>query len=95
MSAQADVARAPRRIANVTGEETCSRCGDEGMLVVCVETRDGAEYDQVGPCPFCERGYRAEFGIGRDKDGNEIQARRPLWGAEGFWRGREFDEATS
>ena len=84
-----DEARARRRIANKTGEERCERCGDEGMLIVGTEMRRDAAYDVAGPCPFCEQGYAVEFGLGRDKEGNTIQAKRPPWGAEGFWRGRE------
>jgi hypothetical protein len=79
-----------RRVANrTTADESCSVCADSGLVVVGTDA-DGA--DQAGPCPLCERGYQVEHGLGRDRDGAEIQARRPPWGPGGFWRGREIPE---
>jgi hypothetical protein len=78
-----------RRVANKTGEEECERCGDDGTVVASIEIRDdGAEHDVAGPCPNCEKGYAVEFGIGRDRDGLELRAKKPPWGPNGFWRGR-------
>lgn len=73
-----------RRVANVTGVESCRTCGDEAMVVV----DDGAV-----PCPFCERGFGLEFGIGRDANGVEYERTDGgPWGKSGFWRGRPIPE---
>jgi hypothetical protein len=74
-----------RRLANVSGAESCPTCGDEGLCTVGTETRRGLggssfEVDVVGPCPRCERGFAVEFGVGAQDVGP--------WGRQGFWRGR-------
>ncbi len=82
-----------RRISNRTADERCSNCDDEGVFIVGTETRGGSEYDQAGPCPLCENGFRTEYGIGRDKDGREKRSARPPWGPDGYWHGRPFPTA--
>jgi hypothetical protein len=78
-----------RRVANRTADEKCEMCGDDGTVIAASEIRDGGvEYDVAGPCPRCEKGFSVEFGIGRDRDGFELRAKRPPWGPSGFWRGR-------
>lgn len=73
-----------RRIANVTATELCATCANDAMVFVD---------DGTAPCPFCERGFRLEFGIGRDLHGGEYE--RPdggPWGKDGYWSGREIPE---
>lgn len=49
--------------------------------------------EEMGPCPYCEVGFKIEFGVGtrRNRDGSlgEDVVRGGPWGPEGFWRGRE------
>jgi hypothetical protein len=77
-----------RRIANVTEEEHCEHCLDDGVITVGSELRNGVEFDVAGPCARCEKGFRVEYGIGRNKDGTERRAKRPPWGGAGYWRGK-------
>lgn len=90
------VAFSAPRIANAAGgDEHCAHCGDEGVVIVGTETRRGIEYEQAGPCPFCARGFRLEFGIGAKKaaDGTLVEYEKPdggPWGRAGFWRGRDI-----
>lgn len=72
-----------RRLTNVTGTQTCSTCGDDGLCVVGTEPRpighgQSFQAELVGPCPHCERGFAVEFG--------------GTWGSEGYWRGREIPQ---
>lgn len=95
---------ATRRICNVTGDEYCDACADGAFVVAALETRPitragkggsvaiVGEYQEetYGPCPRCERGYRLEFGLGRNADGSEYtNPKGGPWGKDGFWRGRD------
>jgi hypothetical protein len=83
-----------------TLRETCQRCDDTGYVVVQtrpaepyvlggnrVEPAEGACYDEMGPCPFCEKGAAEEF-----PDESKQNKAKPItspWDAgEGFWQGR-------
>lgn len=79
-----------RRLQNLTGSENCPTCFDDGLCVVATEpqlTGSGAlvNVELMGPCPRCERGFRAEFGIRGDESSD---VRGGPWGPDGFWRGR-------
>lgn len=56
----------------------CGWCGNDGIVFVGW-SRCGT--DQMAPCPYCEVGFRAEFG--KRVDG------RGAWGSDGYWRGRQ------
>lgn len=74
-----------RRVRNLTPpkqqRERCFTCHDEGQVVAAtrVETFNGrsAEVEEMGPCPYCELGYKIEYQPGSP------------WGDAGFWQGRE------
>jgi hypothetical protein len=70
------------RTRNITGRDHCRFCGDDAQVVVAIEKRrwkdTEASYEQMGPCPHCERGYRLEYG-----------ADSP-WKPDGYWQGREL-----
>jgi hypothetical protein len=67
------------RIQNFTAKTRCPSCDDEAVVLVT----EGA-----APCPFCERGFRLEFGLGV-KNGEEYEnPEGGPWGKAGFWRGR-------
>lgn len=90
-----------RRIANKTGSEHCPHCQDDAQLVVGTDSFYGHEVN--APCPFCERGYRLEFGLGAEKvrkpDGSTewkpYTNPRPPWGKDGYWQGRELPDGLS
>jgi hypothetical protein len=75
-----------RRIGNYSGDEHCSRCLDDGGFLVTISAADA-----MVPCPFCERGFRAEFGLGKKKEGDEyVEYESPHggpWGRDGYWSG--------
>lgn len=64
-----------QRIPNMTGNDRCRWCLDDGLVVA--QTR--GPYDEMGPCPFCQKGYLLEFG-----DGSQKKLQWP----DGFWQGR-------
>ncbi len=83
------------RTRNAPGPEHCEYCADIGWVVFDTGVpeelwpvyRAAAKViygESYGPCPMCERGGLVEFPVA-DKHG---VARRPPWGADGFWRGR-------
>lgn len=64
------------------------REGDRPPIVAPTGSTYAAEL--YGPCPFCERGFRVEFGVGSRHDGTEYtNPDGGPWGADGFWQGRE------
>lgn len=78
--------------------EQCWYCDDTGWVVVQTrpaqrfalngrihEPAEGACYEEMAPCPFCERGYGLEFPAA---DANV----KPPWGIDGFWQGRDIPE---
>lgn len=76
------------RVANLTANEECPICLDDGVCVVATERRKAAntsapdfDVDLVGPCPRCERGFRAEF---------PTSGKPGPWGPSGYWQGREI-----
>jgi hypothetical protein len=90
-----------QRTRNVSrkGKEQCDWCDETGFVVAgirqarSVSLVDGetierlVEYEEVAPCPHCERGFAVEFPnaerIGQGKPGI-----RPPWDMEkGFWQG--------
>jgi hypothetical protein len=73
---------------NWPGDAHCPYCCNDGQVCVGTARWVGADFEQMGPCPRCQRGYRVEFGIGVDKHGNDVQAKRPAWGKDGYWRGQ-------
>lgn len=84
------------RIVVSVRREPVYRYTRKGSVVSCWTLADAreqagwAETEEMGPCPLCERGFRLEFGIGRNKDGSEYEnPRGGPWGRDGYWRGRE------
>lgn len=62
-------------------QRDCVFCLGDGLVVVGTHKHAGAMYEEMGPCPGCEKGHRLEFGEG--------DARHPgRWGEAGFWQGR-------
>jgi hypothetical protein len=69
------------RIQNVSEDEHCRFCcSSPGLVFVGTELWQGADYDQVGPCPACELGQKLEF-----------PPKFAQWGPRGFWQGRPWD----
>ncbi len=58
----------------------------------------GEFYEEYGPCPWCEKGYQIEFGIGHKLDARgqrqEYRNPHPPW-RDGFWKGRPTVVAES
>lgn len=85
--------RRRRRLRNYTGSEDCRACSDSALVVA--EHRPGGspnkpvQIEIYGPCPFCERGFRLEFGLGKDRNGGELTG-PGVWGEDGYWKGREL-----
>lgn len=75
-----------REFKNYTQDVNCPHCVDYLVVYMIQQPPYGEE---MAPCPYCERGYRLEFGYGKSRDGKEFRSANPPWGAEGFWRGRE------
>lgn len=64
------------RVANVSSKAHCEWCCDDGYVLVGYN-RLGT--DEMGPCPYCEKGFAIEF---------PEKPRVGPWGIEGYWRGR-------
>lgn len=90
------------RVQNVTGHTRCHDCGDNGWVVVQLrpcgpamlhgkrrDPAEGAEIEEMGPCPYCEMGFHNEF-----PETSERTAIKPPWGPDGFWKGRDFTQLT-
>jgi hypothetical protein len=49
----------------------------------------GLRYEEEGPCPMCQIGYRVEFPPASER---LLDPRPGPWGRDGYWRGRDaFD----
>ena len=68
------------RTRNVSERETCDWCFDEGLVTVGTRPEGNGHLDMYGPCPYCEIGLKIEF---------PEKSRRPPWGPEGYWQGRD------
>jgi hypothetical protein len=71
------------RTRNVSAKERCRYCLDTGYVVV--QTR-AERWEEMGPCPMCERGFAEEF-----PDYSRCTKAAPVrtpWGDDGFWKGR-------
>jgi hypothetical protein len=68
----------PERADNLTSNEHCRYCCNDGWVIAGTSTWMGASFEVAAPCPACLRGHKIEF----SKDG------RWRWGPEGYWRGR-------
>ena len=74
----------------------CRWCGDDGYVTVQarpmewngIGPRRRGLIEEVGPCPYCLRGYREEFPEPNQKNKHPTA---PPWGEDGFWKGRETD----
>lgn len=78
------------RTQNYSTAAHCGYCLNVGLVITGRYRSPAPEHplhDGYGPCPFCERGFRLEFGLGRTTDGRELQADNPPWGKDGFWQG--------
>lgn len=98
--------RRGKRCHNWTADEHCATCADVGTVDLVAEryarhtrpdgTQAWVESIVVGPCPFCEVGYRFEFGIVNvATDDGKVDRVIPgggPWGSDGFWRGRDPGE---
>jgi hypothetical protein len=80
----------PARTQNVSARERCRYCLDTGYVVVQTRTavwrKTSGEFEEVGPCPMCERGFGEEF-----PDYSRCTKTPPVrspWGEGGFWKGR-------
>lgn len=62
------------------GGVDCRLCLDTALVEVGTSKVGTIE---LAPCPACERGKRLEF----------PEARRGIWGTDGFWRGRDWRPA--
>lgn len=79
------------RIDNHPGTNLCADCQNSGMVAVSKRQQFETTPDTVeefGPCPKCKRGYRLEFGLYQDKEGNELEHLILPWGPQGYWRGK-------
>lgn len=76
------------------GKVMCRHCADDGLVVVWTRPaapsmacpRASGDYDEMGPCPFCEQGLRVEFPPADPRSGAQ---RLGPWGAGGFWGSRQ------
>lgn len=81
-----------RRIDNYSGAAACPHCANSG--IVCSAKRQQFKttpdlVEEMAPCPKCEKGGRMEFGLYKDKEGNEEQHKGGgPWGEQGYWRGK-------
>lgn len=93
-----------QRTKNISRKEPCRYCDDTGYVVA--QTRidtwarpvkgtkeiktTSAEVEEMGPCPFCERGFFEEFGDPEHQQ--KAPPVKPPWGEEGFWKGRDVSD---
>jgi hypothetical protein len=72
-------------IENVSHTNHCSYCLDDGVVLAFTRPAGvpGESYDEMAPCPRCEKGRLLEF----PPAGSKL---RPVY-RDGFWRGRPFD----
>lgn len=79
------------RTQNRSRDERCRYCRDTGQVVAAtrpaspalvrgklIQPAGGAEFEEMGPCPFCETGFYLEF----------PKAGEGPWGRDGYWQGR-------
>jgi hypothetical protein len=84
------------RTQNYSGNDRCSRCGDDGQIVVSLRRfprqldlatnklkPEGGLLEEMGPCPDCERGFRLEWGIGVLKDKSQPPKVLDRWDVRG------------
>ncbi len=70
-----------QRTDNFRAGTTCRVCSDDAQVVVGTHRHADAEYEDMGPCPFCLRGLRLETGSAGAK----------RW-PDGFWQGRHLPD---
>lgn len=71
-------------------QQGCVSCGDDGLVEVGFWREQSQQASapatlrpEMGPCPFCLKGFRIESAAGK----------KARWGLDGFWRGREVPES--
>lgn len=89
-----DALPAEARIRNVTSKDTCGYCLNDGLVVTSTRPSKNPEspFEQMGPCPYCERGFAHEF---PNETKGPWVGRPGVWGEDGYWSSRRPEEAAA
>lgn len=77
---------------------TINRAGKPVQMMTALEraqaagaSEAGLRYEEEGPCPMCQIGYRVEFPAPSERVPDPGPG---PWGRDGYWRGRDVFDVT-